>query len=199
MAYVRLAPSERHAQLLALAVRMFTERAYDDFSMDELAREAGVSKGLLYHYFPSKRALYLEALRAGAAELLALVETDPSLPLAEQLDVAVDAYLTYVRGHAHAYRALLRGGIGSDPEVAAVAEGVRQAIRERILAGLEGERPRVRLAVTGWIGMVETASLDWLERSDVSQDELRRLLTSWLPAILAAREEPPAGRATPTP
>jgi AcrR family transcriptional regulator len=187
MAYIRLSPSVRRDQLLDLAVRMFTERPYDDFSMDDVAAAAGVSKGLLYHYFPSKRALYLEALRASADELLALVATDTSLPLERQLDVAVHSYLTYVRGHAAAYRALLRGGVGTDPEVAAVAEQVRQVIRERVLAGLgiEQPRPRLRLAVTGWVGMVEAASLEWLEGSSVSLEELQQLVTSWLPAILA--------------
>jgi AcrR family transcriptional regulator len=188
MAYVRLSPADRRARLLALALRMFTERPYDDFSMDEVAEEAGVSKGLLYHYFPSKRELYREALRAASAELLAVVETDRDLPRAERLDSAVRAYLTYVRDHAPAYRGLLRGGIGTDPEVAAVAEQVRKAMRERVLTGLgiDRPRPRLRLAVTGWIGMVEAASLDWLERSDVSLEELVRLLTSSLPAILDA-------------
>jgi AcrR family transcriptional regulator len=187
MAYIRLSPDDRRAQLLELAIRMFTERPYDDFSMDELAGTAGVSKGLLYHYFPSKRALYLEVLRAAAADMMALTRTDPTRPQSEQLRTAVDAYLTYVREHAAGYRALLRGGIGTDPSVAAVAEEVRRAIRDRVLAasGIVEPRPRLRLAVTGWVGLVEAASLDWVERSDVSQEELVALLTSALPAILA--------------
>ena len=191
MAYIRLSPDDRRAQLLELAIRMFTERPYDDFSMDELAGAAGVSKGLLYHYFPSKRALYLESLRAAAAEMMRLTRADPGLPAARQLETAVDAYLTYVREHAAGYRALLRGGIGTDPGVAAVAEEVRQAIRDRVLAGfgIDEPRPRLRLAVTGWVGLVEAASLDWLERADVSQEELVRLLTGALPAILAASRD----------
>src|SRR5215831_531124 len=121
MAYVRLSPDNRRAQLLSLAVRMFTERPYDDFSMDELAASAGVSKGLLYHYFPSKRGLYLEVLRSAAAELMGLMRLQPDLPPDEQLRAALLAYMTYVRDRADAYRAMLRGGIGTDPEVAAVA------------------------------------------------------------------------------
>jgi AcrR family transcriptional regulator len=187
MAYIRLSPDDRRAQLLELAIRMFTERPYDDFSMDELAGLAGVSKGLLYHYFPSKRALYLEVLRAAAAELMALTRADATLPVADQLRTAVGAYLTYVREHAAGYRALLRGGIGTDPDVAAVADEVRRAIRDRVLAasGVLEPRPRLRLAITGWVGLVEASSLDWVERSDVSQEELLAMLTAALPAILA--------------
>src|SRR5262249_42314705 len=170
MAYVRLSPDDRRAQLLALAVRMFTERPYDDFSMDELAASASVSKGLLYHYFPSKRALYLEVLRGAAAELLALMQPQPGPPLAEQVRASLIAYLAYVRERASAYRAILRGGIGTDPEVVAVAEAVRRQIRDWILAGLQIRQPspRLRITITGWVGLVEAASLDWLEHGDLA-------------------------------
>jgi len=194
MAYVRLSPGDRRAQILALAVRLFTERPYDDFSMDELAAEVGVSKGLLYHYFPSKRALYLEALREAAADLLALTRPDRGLGLDDQLRAGLDAYLAYVEEHAAAYRAVLRGGVGTDPEVAAVAEEVRGAIRDRILAGLGIARPepRLRLAVTGWVGLVEAASLEWLDRRDVARTELVGMLAAALPALLGAMS--PGGR-----
>src|SRR5690349_7030029 len=113
MAYARLSPDDRRAQLLDLAVRMFAERPYDDFSMDELAAAAGVSKGLLYHYFDSKRSLYTEVLRGAAAELMGLMRPQPELPLADQLRAALLAYMTYVRERAALYRHKLR--IGTDP------------------------------------------------------------------------------------
>jgi len=185
---VRLRPDDRRAQLLALAVRMFTERAYDDFSMDELARAAGVSKGLLYHYFPSKRALYVEVLRGAAGELLELMQPQPGLPLAEQLRAALLEYMAYVRARAGAYRAMLRGGIGNDPDVAAVAERVRRTIRERILEGLRipEPAPRLRITITGWVGLVEAASLDWLEHDDLDGERLVDLLVDGLVALLAS-------------
>jgi AcrR family transcriptional regulator len=191
MVHMRLNPDDRRAQLLALAVRMFTERAYDDFSMEELATAAHVSKGLLYHYFPSKRALYLEVLRGSANELLDLMQPQPGLPLAEQLRVALLAYMAYVRERADAYRAMLRGGIGNDPEVAEVAENVRRTIRERILDGLgiPQPSPRLRITITGWVGMVEAASLDWLEHDDVDRERLVDLLVDGLTALLAALQQ----------
>jgi AcrR family transcriptional regulator len=191
MRNLRLSPDDRRAQLLALAVRMFTERPYDDFSMDDLAGTAGVSKGLLYHYFPSKRALYLEVLRRAAGELLDLMRPEPGLPLPDQLRAALVAYTAYVRQRADAYRALLRGGIGNDPEVAEVAEDVRRAIRARILAGLGTPRPspRLRITVTGWIGLVEAASLDWLEHDDLDDVRLVDLLVDALQALLASLQQ----------
>jgi len=188
MGNLRLSPDDRRAQLLALAARMFTERPYDDFSMDDLAATAGVSKGLLYHYFSSKRALYVEVLQGAARELLDLMRPEPGLPLTEQLRAALLAYMAYVRQRADAYRAMLRGGIGNDPEVAEVAEDVRRAIRERILAGLEIPRPspRLRITITGWVGLVEAASLDWLEHDDLDDVRLVDLLVDALTALLAS-------------
>jgi AcrR family transcriptional regulator len=191
MLHMRLSPDDRRAQLLALAVRMFTERAYDDFSMEELAASAHVSKGLLYHYFPSKRALYVEVLRGAANELLDLMQPQPGLPLAEQLRAALLAYMAYVRGRADAYRAMLRGGIGNDPEVAEVAEVVRRTIRERILDGLgiPQPSPRLRTTITGWVGLVEASSLDWLEHDDLDSERLVDLLVDGLTALLAALQQ----------
>jgi AcrR family transcriptional regulator len=192
MVSVRLRPDDRRAQLLARAERMFTERAYDDFSMDELARAAGVSKGLLYHYFPGKRALYLEVLRGAASELLELMRPQPGLALGEQLRAALLAYLEYVRQRADAYRAMLRGGIGNDPDVAAVAEDVRRTIRERILDGLRVPEPApaLRTTLTGWVGLVEAASLDWLEHDDLDAGRLVDLLVEGLTALLAPLQRP---------
>src|SRR3954466_13874870 len=67
---VRLDNDERRAQLLALARSAFSDRAYDDVSIDDLAREAKISKGLLYHYFPTKRDLYVAGLRQIADDLV---------------------------------------------------------------------------------------------------------------------------------
>jgi AcrR family transcriptional regulator len=188
-AYVRLSPDERKAQLLSLGIRLFTERPYDDFSMDDVAAEAGVSKGLLYHYFPSKRLFYVEALRGACAEMLSLTEPDTSLETpAEQLTVGLDAYLAYVADHSAAYRAILRGGIGTDPEVAAVTEDIRRVMMKRILLGIgiTSPRPRVRVAVKGWIGMVEAASIDWLDHQDLSREQLVRMLMAALTGLLSS-------------
>jgi AcrR family transcriptional regulator len=197
MLHQRLRPDDRRAQLLALAVRMFTERAYDDFSMEELATAAHVSKGLLYHYFPSKRALYVEVLRGAADELLDLMRPGPGLPPADQLRAALLAYMAYVRQRAGAYRAILRGGIGNDPEVVEVAENVRRTIRERILdsLGIPRPSPRLRTTIAGWVGLVEAASLDWLEHDDLDSDRLVDLLVDGLTALLAALRQSSSRRA----
>jgi AcrR family transcriptional regulator len=133
---VRLDNDARRAQLLQLARRAFSEASYDEVSIDDLAREAKISKGLLYHYFPTKRDLYVAALRVIADELVAHVHAIPrDQPPAERVRAGLDAYLDYITMHARAFVALMRGGIGSDPEVAQVIEGVRGALAAELLEG----------------------------------------------------------------
>src|SRR5919206_2640468 len=107
-AYTRLDVDERRRRLLELGADLFTRFAYDELSMARIAREAGISKALLYHYFPSKQAFFAATLEQAAAELAAAVEPDPSLPAVEQLGRALAAYLAWVEAHAAAYGKLLR-------------------------------------------------------------------------------------------
>lgn len=181
-AFERLDAAARRAQLLDLGVRLFSERPYDDFSMDDVAEMAGVSKGLIYHYFPTKRAFYMEALRAAVAEMTRLTEPAPGQSAEEALHSGLDAYLVYVQEHALAYRAILRGGIGSDPDVAAIADGFREVVYTRILAfsGVEDPPPALRIALRGWIGLVEAASLEWGTNDELGREDLIELLTAQL-------------------
>ncbi|MBA3538795.1 MAG: acetate/propionate family kinase, partial [Deltaproteobacteria bacterium] len=188
---VRLENDQRRAQLLALARAAFSARAYDDVSIDDLAREAKISKGLLYHYFPTKRDLYVTSLRQIADELVEAVTLAavPSLVPIDKVRAGLDAYLDHITKHARAFVSLMRGGIGSDPEVAAVIEDVRSRLFDGFLAGspfapvLAGD-PRVEIAIRGWIGFVEAATLDWCLRPRLSRVDLRELLTEILFEIM---------------
>jgi hypothetical protein len=115
----------------------------------------------------------------------------------------LDAYLDHVSRHARPFVALMRGGIGSDPEVVGVLESVRATYVDRFLENADGtplagillsNRPLVRIAIRGWIGFVEAASLEWLQRKDVERTELRDLLVDALLATLRRRSAlpPPA-------
>ncbi|MDX2086922.1 MAG: TetR/AcrR family transcriptional regulator [Kofleriaceae bacterium] len=187
---VRLDIDERRAQLLALARKIFSDRAYDDVSIDDLAKAAKISKGLLYHYFPTKRDLYVAGLREIAGELVQAVTSVPTdLPPIERARAGIDAYLDHITRHARAFVALMRGGIGSDPEVAAVVDGVRAQMFDTFLLGspfaplLEGN-VRFAIAVRGWIGFVEAATLDWCATPRVTRTELRELLVQVLFEVL---------------
>jgi AcrR family transcriptional regulator len=184
----RLSTDARREQLVALGVEMFSERPFDDVSIDDIAVGAGISKGLLYHYFPSKRDFYVAVVRHSADEMQAITEADPSLPPLDRLADALDRYLDYVATHARGFATVLRAGIGSDPEVAAIVEGVRAAMAQRIVDDVAEPSPAVRIAVRGWVGFAEAASLEWLERGGVTREELRELLIRALTGALAAAE-----------
>jgi AcrR family transcriptional regulator len=187
---IRLETDERRAQLLTLAKSAFSERAYDDVSIDDLAKEARISKGLLYHYFPTKRDLYVAGLTQIADELVAAITSAPhGLPPIDGVRRGLDAYLDYVSAHSRAFVSLMRGGIGSDPEIAAVVEGVRRRLFERFLddspfEALLKSDTRFELAIKGWIGFVEAVSIDWCAQPRLDRVELRELLTQVLFEVL---------------
>ena len=183
-AYRRLENDERRRRLLELGARLFTEHAYDEISMAQIARAAGISKALLYHYFPSKQDYFVATLAGGAEELRARVEPDPSLPPAQALAVSVDAYLGWIEANADAYAKLIRSA-GAVPDVRALVEGVRTTTAERILEGLDATgNPRARTAVRGWLWFMDGACLDWIARRDLSRAELHGLLLGTLAGAL---------------
>ena len=182
---------QRRAQLLGLAKRAFSDRAYDDVSVDDLARVAGISKGLLYHYFPTKRDLYVAGLSEIADELVdAVTRVVEELAPIDRVRASVDAYLEYVARHSRAFVALMRGGIGSDPEVAAVVESVRSRLFDQLsgspVASLVARDARIETAIRGWIGFVEAASIDWCANPRLSRAEFCELLTEVLFSTLRA-------------
>jgi AcrR family transcriptional regulator len=180
----RLDVEERRAQLVALGLDLFGARSYDDVSIDELAAAAGISKGLLYHYFPTKRDFYVATVRESARQLVERTDMRAAEgdPLA-RLRAAIDAYLDYVVAHAQPYAALLRSGVGVDAEVARVVDETRATLCARLVASmpLEAPAPMVRLALRGWLGFVEATTLDWLDgKSEVGREALRDLLAQML-------------------
>ena len=187
---IRLDTDQRRAQLLELARRAFSDRAYDDVSIDDLAKVAGISKGLLYHYFPTKRDLYIAGLSEIADELVEAITSVPdSLAPLDRVRTSLDAYLDHITRHARAFVSLMRGGIGSDPEVAAVVERVRTRLFDRFLTGspfaqLFAGDARFETAVRGWIGFVEAASIDWCANPRLTRLELRELMTEVLFEIM---------------
>lgn len=193
---VRLDNDQRRAQLLGLAKAAFSDRAYDDVSIDDIAREAKISKGLLYHYFPTKRDLYVAGLREIAGDLVTAVTSVPAdLAPIDKARAGLDAYLDHITRQSRAYVSLMRGGIGSDPEVADVIESVRGKMFETFLedqpfAPLLAHNARFQVAVRGWIGFVEGAVLDWCVNPKLDRVELRELLVSILGSILAVVVRP---------
>jgi AcrR family transcriptional regulator len=190
-AFTRLDVDERRAQLLDLGTGLFTRFSYDELSMARIAREAGISKALLYHYFPSKQAYFTATLQDKATELAALAEPDRSLPVLDQIAGSLDAFLRWVDANDDAYAKLVRSA-AAIPEVREVVDAVRDATAQRILEGLAPGRAapaQLRSAVRGWLWFMDGAILDWIEHGDIKRKKLGRLLLGTLVGAVTAAGE----------
>ena len=190
--YRRMDVDERRAQLLERGAELFTSHPYDELSMNKIAAEVGISKALLYHYFPSKQAFFEETLGAWAERLRERTEPDPELSPVEQLTKSLDGFLSLVEENAVAYRNLMQSAT-SVPEIRDLIEAVRRATAERILAGLYPDEapPKARTAVSGWLWFMDGACLNWIEHRDIERGELRDLLLGVLMGALIAAGSPP--------
>jgi AcrR family transcriptional regulator len=180
---VRLEVDARRAQLLKLGRDLIAGRAYDELSIGEIARAAGISKGLLYHYFPSKRAFYVESFREAAIEFLLRAGPRADLPPLERLGTSIDAYLTFVEQHKDVFSALLLPGSSRDSEVLHIAEGTRLQFLDELFKGI-AQSPIGRNALCGWVGFIEASVLDWIEHADLTRREVFDLSIAVLQPIL---------------
>lgn len=148
--------------------------------MSDIASAAGASKPLLYHYFSTKSALYLAAVHSAAAELREATKPDPDLPIDARLLRSLQAHVDWIDINAVAYRAVLQGGLSSDPDVQAIVEESRGAVVARLAEafGFDELSAPQRIAFRGWVGFLEGACLDWLEQRDMPKPEFVGLLAA---------------------
>jgi AcrR family transcriptional regulator len=182
----------RRAELIAIGRRLFADRSYDALSMDDIAKQAHVAKGLIYYYFRSKRGYYLAIIQDSVAELVSFAAGGAGLPPVDRVHRTVDGYLRYAENHQAAFRTIVSGGVGFDAEVHAVRDGVRDAIVTTIAEGAYGSgdiAPVARVGLLAWVCGVEGATLDWIDRPELSRDTLREYLVKTLGGALRAIEE----------
>ncbi|WP_030899607.1 TetR/AcrR family transcriptional regulator [Streptomyces sp. NRRL F-5126] len=189
-AYRRLSVERRRAQLLDAALTLFAHRTPEEVTPEDVAAAAGVSRPLVYRYFPGgKQQLYEAALRSSADELERCFTEPPVGPPTDRLKRVLDRYLAFVDEHGTGFSALLSGGgVCETSRTTAIVDEVRRAGADQILLHLGAVRPgpRLRMLVRTWIAAVESASLTWLDeekRPDAA--ELRDWLVDNLVALLA--------------
>ncbi|WP_263172028.1 TetR/AcrR family transcriptional regulator [Streptomyces sp. SCSIO ZS0520] len=169
----------RRAELIAVGRKLFADTAYDVLSMDDIAQQAGVAKGLIYYYFKSKRGYYLAIIEDTFADLVTSAAMDPQLPNAERVSRTIEGYLRYAELHQAAFRTITRGGIGFDSEVQALRDGVHHAIITTIAQGAYGRTdiPELaRITLYGWLCSVEGMALDWIGHQRLSRATVRDVL-----------------------
>jgi AcrR family transcriptional regulator len=193
-AYTRLQVDERRRQLLEAGARLFAAHAYEEISMRDIARAAGVSKPLLYHYFPSKIDLFKAAVADKASELQRVIEPPADGSPFEQLSATLDAYLAWIDANSLTWSKLVQSATAL-PEARELIEGFRQRTMDMALARLAGggePRPALRIAIRGWLGYLDAAILEWTEAHDLPREQLRDLLiAAFGGALLSAQQIDP--------
>ncbi|CAN5665728.1 TetR/AcrR family transcriptional regulator [soil metagenome] len=189
---IRLSPEERRAQLLDLGVRLLATRSLDELSIDLLAEEAGISRGLLYHYFGNKHAFHEAVVRRAADDLIAQTAPPPGGEPLDRLAVSVAAYVDYLEANYEGYLSLVKGAASGNETLRAIYEEARSALSDRIFtadaqAEVIADTPATRLVVRGWAAMTEEVVLAWVaDPTGVTRDELLAVLATSLPALVAA-------------
>lgn len=178
----RLNGDERRRQILAAARRLFSERHYGSVSLEEIATEAGVARGLINHYFGTKRDLYVEVVRE-------MVQVPPppvpdyvqGTTVEERIRESIDAWLEMIWRNRETWLDSIRTqGLG-DPEIAAIFEEAREEASLRMLAvlglGPAEEADDVQIALLrAYGGMAEAATVQWLVHERLTREQLERLL-----------------------
>ncbi|UUS30721.1 MULTISPECIES: TetR/AcrR family transcriptional regulator [Streptomyces] len=194
----RMGVEERRQQLIGVALELFSHRSPDEVSIDEIAAAAGISRPLVYHYFPGKQSLYEAALRRAADDLASRFAEPHDGPLGARLVRVMGRFFDFVEEHGPGFSALMRGGPagfaagaradGAVPAAYAMIDGVRRAAREQILdhLGVRGTPPaRLDLVVRSWVALAESTALIWLDGRRVPRGELEVQLVHDFAALAA--------------
>ena len=190
----RLSTVERREQLLSVGARLFSESPYDDVWIEQVAEIAGVSRGLLYHYFPTKRDFFAAVVERESKRMLRMTAAVPGVPVRDQLAAGLDTFLEYVEAHAHGFRAFHRADAAGDQAVRKVYRQSLAAQERQILAALAAdpeiggageEQLELRIAVRGWLAFTTAVCLEWLRGADLSREQVRELCARALLGAIA--------------
>jgi AcrR family transcriptional regulator len=194
---VRLTPEARRAQLIELGVEMLGTRTLEELSVEDIARQAGISRGLLFHYFASKQEFHLQVARAAAQEVLRRTAPDPSLPPVESLRASLTAFVDYVEENPDSYTSLVRGAASGDAEMRAIFDQTRASLAGRVITVVQDMGltmgPRAELAVHGWVAFTEACVIGWLGKHGIDRRQLLDLLAKALPALVLAASDDELG------
>ena len=182
----RLPPDERRSQLIDVGARLFAGRPYHEVQMAQVASAAGVSRALVYRYFPSKRDLFAAIYRQAADELVEVTGTRPPGAVDEWVSAGLDAHFDYFAAHATTVLAANRD-LAGDPMIQSIITGELAALRGRLLDALDlsgHRREMVAVALLAWLSFVRVSSVEWLLHGQISRDELHTVCMRTLAAAL---------------
>ena len=193
MTAVRRTAVDRRAQLVEIGLELLPTTPVQDLTIDEVARRAGISRSLLFHYFATKSEYDTAVMHAAAALLRDHVVPRPGTPLAGQLPGMLDRFVTWVETYRDSYVAFVRGAHAGDAWVADVYERTREELVDvAIAAGPLADGPRQRQLVRAWFAFTEDLVVQWTREPTMSRDELLTVVTDVFDRLTA---DGPAGSA----
>jgi AcrR family transcriptional regulator len=174
----RMKPQQRREQLLDTGAALFAEKPYEDVFMEDIAALACVSRATMYHYYPSKRDLYVAILKRASNRFLARVGADSQLPLAEQLEIGLEAHIQSLVDHPFEAVAITRGALSYDPAIQAIIAEELNVVGQRLVDQLVAEghpRDAIEIAVAGWLAFVRAACVKWIQSQNISRADLTEM------------------------
>lgn len=187
----RLEPDQRRREILDAATEAFGERPYSAVSNADIALRAGVARGLINHYFGTKRELYLEVVRTAAFVPQHAVEDLPDADVGQRIDAAVTWYLDSLgRGGRTWLDAAVTMGSGSDLEVEAILVDAENRTVDQVLEAIAidvdgAALETLRAVIRTYGNLARSAGREWLLRGTLDRDQVHLVLTTTLAAIVA--------------
>jgi AcrR family transcriptional regulator len=190
----RLDPEERRAQLTALGVAFLAERPLDDLTIEELATQAAVSRGLIFHYFGSRQGLHLAVVTRAGDALLEASEPQADLPPHARLHDTLARIVGFVRAFRGTFYSLVRGVASGDRVVRRVVDDVRDANAERLRSVFveDGtpDSPLLRVTLRAWVSFAEEVLIELALESDRDVEDIVGFLERSVAAVVAAVATP---------
>ncbi|WAL67662.1 TetR/AcrR family transcriptional regulator [Amycolatopsis cynarae] len=182
----RLHPDERRNQLIDIGARLFATHPYEEVLMEQVGAEAGVSRALVYRYFPTKRDLFAAIYQRAADRLLAATETGRHGSLTEWVRAGLDAHIDFFADNARTTLAANRE-LAGDPVIQGIISAELGALRGLMVEAAEvpgDRRELVSAALLAWLSFVRVLCVEWLQHRAFSRDELRETCLRALSGIL---------------
>lgn len=155
----RLSPDDRRRQLLGIGLRMLVEKPIQDLSIDAVAAEAGISRGLLFHYFPTKTDYYDAVIGAALRRVLRNTTSDAGVSPELACEQFVSRVYAQIERRREFYLALVFGN-GTIAVGGSRLESHRMTVARRLVAALALEVSTVSV-VHAWTAYVEDRALLW--------------------------------------
>ncbi|AMM33405.1 TetR family transcriptional regulator [Sinomonas atrocyanea] len=186
----RLSPQDRRAQLVAVGVNFLIDHTLDELTMDELARRAGVSRPLVFHYFETRQGMHLAVVTTARDSLLVASAPRQDLAPRERIRDTLLRITVFVQEHRGTFYSLVRGTASGDPAVRKIVDESRELNAERlsdsfIELGL-ADTAVLRIALRSWVAFAEETLVSLAIERDTSADDVVRFLEASLHGMVNA-------------